>query len=320
MTDMDCMTIYYWIMGTICVLGLVGNSIAYSTFGKMCHRNSSNMLLRALAFVDSFLLLIWSLSVAVPMMISNLWFYYVTLWFIIAPFYSIALTTTKWMPLLVGIHRYIVICKPFMASRICTAGNAKKHLVGVFLFSITVNFPDFFRYELQEVVSNNTENNITYRAHLTNMGSSLWYTIAYERVFRTAVVNYAIPVASLLVITVQLIRTLYTARLQRLELSEGERQDRSDGRTEWMVTVVLIVFLVCHTSLLMTLILDTLNALEIQGPYCTSWYFILYTCSHCLILFNSSINCVIYVTFNRKFRSMLCMQPRCFKIRVNQQQ
>ena len=234
------------------------------------------------------------------------WLYLICVVYIIVPLNAIFRTATIWTPVLVGIHRYIVVCKPLQAARICTVGNARRHFVCVLLLSFALNFPEFLRFHVIGVAVNATGHNVTYTATRTHMGSSPWFKIGYDKVCRTAIINYAIPVVWLVFVTVRLLQSLHSSRRRRMELSEGQRQGQTDRRAEWMVVVVLIVFLICHTSLPMSETLGYLNVVKRGSSVCDGFYFIMFKICYLMIYFNSSVNCIIYLTFNRNFRLMLC--------------
>ena len=293
---MNCEDIYDMIIEIVCGLGLIGNGIAFCTFGKMCTQNASTFLFRALAVVDSFLLIMELLDIFLRQFQHESMRYKATLIYIKSPFIEIALTATIWSVVLVGLHRYIVVCKPLMVARLCTVGKARRHLCGVLLFSLMVNFPRFFVY----VYDNDTDTWVT-----TNMGKSLWFQLAYDTVFHRVIVNYVIPVGSLIFITVRLLQSLRSSRQRRMELIEGQGQVQRDNRLECMVIVVLIVFLVCHTGVPIAFVLHWLGV-DLGISCHLSVAFISYTIVMTLIVLNSSVNIIIYIVFYRNFRRILC--------------
>ena len=304
----------------ISILGLIGNGIAFHTFGKMCNRNASTYLFRVLALVDSFVLVMncaWD---------NNHLLFTDPLWetvadrFLMRPLFGIAHTDTIWTILLVGVHRYIFVCKPLRAARLCTVGNARRHFLGVLLLSLIVNFPRFFEYEIQEETSHHTDNNVEYEVVETNMNRSEWYRLGYSILFHAVIMNYLIPVGSLTFITVKLLKSLRSSSRRRMELSEGQRQCQTTNTAEWMVIVVLIMFLLCHTGLPMRLVLERFDMLWGHSNTCKSAWFVLYSVAWNMIALNSSTNIIIYVGFNRNFRKTLCLCVRSVTSRQNNQQ
>ena len=155
-------------MMTICIVGSIANLIAFCTFGRMGVKNSSTTLLRALAFVDSWFLLTYFcqhvaslisfiININAPRYIhSNL---NTVLRYVLDKVFPFARTATIWTPILLGIHRYIVVCKPFSAARMCTVANARKHFVCVHAFSLIINFPGLFEVGIRQ---SSTPENTTY--------------------------------------------------------------------------------------------------------------------------------------------------------------
>ena len=320
---MDCWDIHNWVATIICIVGLIGNGIAFCTFGKMCNRNASIYLFRALAVVDYFYLaLYYSLRLANNLRsinTDNFWVDFV-IFFLLSPLLCIAHTSAIWTILLVGFHRYIVVCQPLRAARLCTIGNARRHFLCVLLLSFIVNFPILFAYEVKEATSNHTNQNVTYKLVQTTMGRSAWYDIGYQVVFHLVILDYAIPVGSLIFITARLLQSLRSSRRGRMELSESQRRGQTSYITEWVVILVLIMFLLCHTGMAVHIVLMSFNMLQDHGnTICKSTWFILYALGNNMISLNSSINIFIYLGFNRNFRNTLCPCVKSATSRQNRQ-
>ena len=69
---------------------------------------------------------------------------------------GMARTAAIWTPLLVGIHRYIVVCKPLLAATVCTVSNARKHFVGVVVISVIFNLPAYYEFHMKAGTTNLT--------------------------------------------------------------------------------------------------------------------------------------------------------------------
>ena len=281
-----------------CILGLIGNTIAFCTFGKMDSQNASTTLLRSLAIVDSSLLLVVIVSGFLSALHHDTWLLAVTVKCILWTSFFIARTCTIWTPVLVGLQRYVVVCKPLLVSRVCTVRNARVQFFCVCAFSVIVNFPQFFEHDIQELHSNHTDINLTFVTVQRTMSQSLWYKTIYKEVLLVWLINYIIPVSSLVYITVKLLQSLRFSRQRRIAMTQGQGQSAShdNRRVNMMVIVVIIVFVICHSVFPVIVILGS--------------RFIFYeACLGVLMilpLLNSSVNCLIYIIFNRKFRQILC--------------
>ena len=116
----------------------------------MRQHNASVALFRALAIADSLFLL--------AVIISNVPNAFEECMGFPSPFfdsfriytyllYPIGLTVqgnTIWIAVLLAINRYIVVCKPLEASRLCTVSNVRKQLCFVVGLILTIMAPRFF--------------------------------------------------------------------------------------------------------------------------------------------------------------------------------
>ena len=293
---MHCVEIASVVKGAISIFGIIGNVLAFCTAGKMRNQNASTILIRALAFVDSYLLLIAPM-VGIPVTITGVW--EASFFIVVVPLTQIVRTASIWTPVLLGFHRYMAVCKPLVAARMCTPRKARIHLGCVLAFSLIVNIPLCLRFR-------------------RDIARSQWYTIGYNLVFRMILILYITPVVSLVFFTVRLVQTLHYSRQWRVELREGQTQHQSERMMNLMVIVVLIMFTLCHTPSMMWIILAYLGIIKPSSmDYCTSAFFILLTVCSMLIVLNSSVNCIIYSVFSRNFRRTLCQC--CRQQSTNQQ-
>ena len=146
---------------------------------------------------------------------------------------------------------------------------------------------------------------------------SRWFHIGFRLVFVRIIVDYTIPVACLIFITARLTKSLRSSRQRRMELSEGQRQSQTNSRAEWMVVVVLIIFLVCQTGFPLRHVLKRLAIVPQSSVYNKSLYSVLWHLGWIMLVLNSSINIIVYLLFNQKFRKTLCS---CDTSRLNNHQ
>ena len=225
---------------------------------------------------------------------------------ILPALYSIARTSTIWTPVLIGLQRYIVVFKPMLASTVCTVGNARKQFVCVLVFSVIVNVPLFFTRQIDGVISEDGDSNITYVVNETPLAKSPWYNTGYDKVIRIGLVNYAIPLVSLAFITIKLLQSLRSYRQRRVSMTGGHSRGQEDRGVDRMIIVVVVVFIICHTVYPIGSILDGHNYAPDthEGLFCIMFSALPFS------LLNSSVNCLIYIAFNRQFRQILCPYER----------
>ena len=248
-TAMVCYTTLMLLVVIISVLGIIGNVIAFCAFGKRNTQNASTTLLRFLAFVDSCLLLFLMFNTIEPHLGNNIpWLCYVRKICIALNLYEVSRTAAIWTPVLIGVHRYIIVCKPLWVTKMCTVGKARRHSLYVLILSVIVNLPTVFVYEMEWTMSNHTEVTVYCGISLTCIARSPWFTIAYRKVYLIGLINYVIPDLLLMVITLRLLQSLRSFRQRQTAMRGGQDERRDDRSVDRMVIVVLLVFMICHTG------------------------------------------------------------------------
>ena len=289
------------VTGSLCILGLIGNTIAYNIFGRMKHRNSTTFLLQALAVIDSCVLILGLPMLSWPGFAMYLkWGYrefilvepYMMKY--VRPFVLSAVMATIWTCVLIGVNRYIAVCKPFKANTLCTLSKARKQLICIVLFSLAFPLPRIF-----EVAIKTADNSTQIILSRSDMGANQWYRIIYyfgcDAVFR-----YLLPFTVSLFIAVRLCMALRTTQQHSL-VRHGRLALRN--QVTRMLTVLQVVFLACHTPPMLARLLSHLYS---EKQKCGGFLFYMHDITDTLIIFNSSLNCLIYIIFMSEFRRTLC--------------
>ena len=136
--------------GLLCTFWLLGNILSFITFGRMKQNNASVVLFRALTIADSLFLLTAIIYKVTPVFAGYMDYsspLFDEVYMYIRMCFPAALTiqcSTIWIAVFLAINRYIVICKPLAASRLCTESNARKQLFLVKGLIFTIMSPRFF--------------------------------------------------------------------------------------------------------------------------------------------------------------------------------
>ena len=165
--------IYTVFVGTLVVVGVIGNSFAFVVFWKESIKSSALFLFQCLSLIDSALLLtVFPLYSMESFVVYTGWLQgswairpYVPVYLL--PLALTAQTATIWVTVLVAVTRYIAICLPLRASRWCTVSKAKKQLAFVLLFAVLFDIPNFIEYRVEYVTY---DNGTTYSAVATYSG------------------------------------------------------------------------------------------------------------------------------------------------------
>ena len=291
--------LYPIIMGTMIILGLVGNVISFLVFWKDKLKTSTSFLFQGLSLVDVVMLVI-----AIPVYIIPPFVQY-TQWFTIYglieayvlvyvfPLASIAQTATIWLTVLVCVNRYIAVCKPYQASRLCTVTQARKQFALVLVCAVIYNVPKF------------AEGCILYAEdgspmpQYTALGANKYYHIIYQTICYIAFM-LVVPLSTLTILNIRLISSLKEIRKRRAEMNMRQQQDNN---VTFVLIIVVLVFTICQAPALATQIFWTV--LPDSARACGGFQYYWSRISNAMVILNSSINFLIYFLFNQRFRQVL---------------
>ena len=297
------------IVGTVSLLGLVGNTLSIVVLRRDKGSKIANLLLQALALADNCVLIatISILSIiyaSLPYFKADKTLDFLTnsIRLYIQPIAYITKTCAIWMTVLLAINRYVVVKRPLQAQNVCTLLRAKIQVLVVVVFSIACNLPRFFHYK--EVIVQKGNISETELQH-TSIGKGSSIYPLYINMFSTVVV--LLPMVIVIVMNVGLIRELRKVRQQRKRLSRMTPScgSSSDSNITLVTVIIIVIFIVCHTPDAVALGIDSFHKED-------WWIYSCYVEAACnfLIAFNSSINFFVYYFVRRKFRqtlfTMLC--------------
>ena len=133
--------------------------------------------------------------------------------------------------MVIGFHRYIVVCRPLQAARLCTTSHSRKQVVCVMLISTAFVVPDLFAFKLNRIDGATINEGW--------MIANKWYFYIYA-LGCTLAFRFIIPFSMLLVFYLRLMASLYIARRQPL----GRQSSCNvDSRVPSLLIVLLGIFL-----------------------------------------------------------------------------
>ena len=303
------------VIGLLCILGAVGNITAFFVFWKDNIKTSSSFLFQGLSFIDTVLLItafpIYCLEPIVKY--TGVFREFDTIHpFVLVYVFPAAMTAqtiTIWVTVLVGVNRYIAVCKPYSASRLCTVNQAQKQLALVVITCVVYNIPRFCEAKLISVFDSRT--NETYiTPKYTELGKNKMYLIIYNNAMYL-IFLLILPLIILTMLNVRLIKALNALRQKRQQMQSARQQQ--DNNVTFVLIIVVFVFTVCQAPALVNQILW--NVLDDTARLCGHFQFYYQRISNMLVVFNSSVNFLIYFLFNTRFRQVLiqCICKKDYK-------
>ena len=295
------------IMGTIVVVGIIGNSLTFVVFWKGNFKSSTSFLFLSLSLIDSTLLL-----TAFPLFSVTAFVHYtgwLQCYFSLHPYlvvylfptYLLAKTAAIWVVVLVAVNRYVIVCLPLRAPQWCTLSKVKIQLAVVLIAAVVYNIPKFAeeRVAYYTYTSNNNTFNTAY-VELTMFGEVRLFHRVYDTIF-LLIFLLVLPIVTLTVITIRLIKAMKAHRRMQLEMQSSSQPD--DSNVTFALVIVVIVFIACQVPTFVGYALYEVSPSGALG--CRGVLFYFGQIANMLITLNSSINFFIYIVANKAFRGVL---------------
>jgi len=225
--------------------------------------------------------------------------YFIVLIYIF-PLASVSQTATIWVTVLVGINRYIAVCKPYQAVRLCTVRQARIQLAVVLIFSVLYNVTRFAEGCLE------FKNGTAIDAYQTELGKSKLYIFIYDNILYM-VFMLILPLLVLTILNIRLVKALKKLSRKRAEMQSASQ--RQDNNVTLVLIIVIIVFIVCQTPALANRFMW--SVLDDGARDCGGVQFFFSRLSNLLVITNSAVNFVIYFLFNTRFRQILVQGLGC---------
>ncbi|KAK2147867.1 hypothetical protein LSH36_533g01050 [Paralvinella palmiformis] len=322
--DARCRTyefiVSFVLLGVTCIFGFVGNVLSILTLRRDSVKSVTTFLLSALAVADTaflvpvvFVILIPTgcefyqncperLNNVIPILEQFGW-----------GITGTCHTCTVYVTVLVAVHRYLWVCRLESARRLSGLRRTKFQVAAVPVFALLYNSPRFFEYRVIHYSWNDTTSagvNVIRRETtkiLATVGRNEVFQIGYKNVL-FIVVMYAVPLAILILVSANLIRTLRIRRDTLRRLGSTNSSSASSSRRDDNITLVLVIiiaaFIVCQTPIMIQrLMLAVSGTSALLG--CGTFYFYFEHFAYYMVLLNSSTNFVIYILFSPHFRQTL---------------
>ncbi|KAK2159788.1 hypothetical protein LSH36_146g03019 [Paralvinella palmiformis] len=309
-SEIDCRTflfvIYVVVFGMICVFGLIGNTLSFLVLQWEKHGHVATFLLQVMALIDNLFLLTTGFSQIYSATGTYFgWLYDPVQPFIqmlVWPLVHITQLGTVWITVLIAFNRYIAICKPFQAPKLCTMSRVRLQVILMVGFCVLYCVPRFFEYRIAYVHDVRINRTVPI-ANITSLLENDYYKYIYENGLYTLIVFLA-PLVMLVMLNACLIRELWRARQRALQrqMPAFVAVDDQENNLTLVMVVIILVFVMCQTP---ALINNMLFVLAGSQYVCGRPYFYYFHISNLLVSANSAVNFVIYCIFRKQFRERL---------------
>ena len=160
------------------------------------------------------------------------------------------LLASIWLTVMLAIERYIAICRPFLASKVCTVKKARLIIIAIYVISVIVCLPMFLTYRFETFFDPSTNGTVIYPVD-RDFALSFGYRVIYPWVVHGFLYS-VLPFVLLIILNGCLIRAVRRST-RYLRRTASSNSSGSAEKEEFQITVMLISIIVVFFGTLRSL-------------------------------------------------------------------
>lgn len=288
------------VLPIVSLLGLVGNALTIVVLWRREMQSTTILYLRGLVVTDTGILLSAAI-VLTPFSCANylhndgLRYFSENVYPVMyTPMNFIVMTLQScnvWITVSVSVERYIAICHPFRAARLCTRRKTFVVIVSITVVSVLYNVPRLFASYARKCQDSEAAGSDCYYLADTDLGRTYLYKTVYVNIMYTIII-FVIPLSSLFILNIFIIKELM--RMQRRRQGTNIH-DENEANLSLVLVLIVVIFILCQSPGLVSQF-DIFNMSAFL-----KWLAV----SNLLFVVNSAVNFLIYTAFGSKFRRVL---------------
>ena len=325
----------------ICVFGLIGNLLSICMFGSGAVETPIAYQLQWLAGVDITFILTWWVVEVLPGILRyyngryNLTPYETSVMSVLTvylkPLSHVARSCTVWLTVIIGLYRYLAVCKPHKSLTFHCTQHGHKYVILIAFLSFLYNIPYFCEYCIEYKY---TAGHYIYENPSYYFDDYVDGWVGFYVLRRTSLVNkelldiysrlHAVVIVSLPCLIQLFVTASILVKLRRLQQKRRgmHTSQTSQNSITVMLVTILITFIICQLPYFvwsgfggeirnpdLDPFLDWLAEEKIQG--CGTFMFYIRQLVDVGLLLNSSANGFIYFFLNKTFRKALVSRCPC---------
>ena len=300
-----------YLISLLCLVGLFGNVVSVVVLRRDKERCDALFLLQALAVADASYLVVALLRYPLRFLLGH-----PDIHTVMQPYVFPLLKTFQavciWMMVLVTVDRYVYVCKPLKAPQMFNLKSRHTMAVVVFVAGFVYNLPRWFDSYIMRIAHPCGDAILVRMVYRPAFSNSLYHDV-YQSAFYI-ICLYLAPFTALIIMNFKLVQAIKHSRRRHREFRSSGNGPVENNATLVLIIIVL-VFIVCETPELIIKVISTIERHTKSGNvFSTQAFRYPIILSEVLMVVNSSINFIIYVTFGRRFRHVM---KETFKYRLS---
>ena len=294
------------VLPIICAFGILGIILTVIVLGRKNMCTSTNCYLMALAIADLLFLLLLATILADNQLVPHTkpYFSFMIYTTYASIFMQVFLLASIWLTVMLAIERYIAICQPFLAARMCSVKRARLFIIIIFILTFACRTANFWEHKVVIVVDPSTNSSLAY-IESTDLSFNEHYMTIYPWVV-DGIITSIVPFLSLLVLNARLIwevrkSTQYIQRNLMVGQGAGTAIQREELQITIMLISVIIVFFVCQAPYVIYTAIASIN----KYTTISSTFMVFRYVTMLLLTLKSAINFILYCWFSEKFWTTL---------------
>lgn len=282
-----------YLLSLVCICGLLGNALTCVILSSRVMRTSTtNIYIFALSCASSCVLIGFLLTHGVRSTFhaETLYRHIFTTVF---PIHVTCLLIQIYLTATVAVDRFILICLPFRGHKWRSPRHAIFVVFCVTLFCILYCVPFWFEYTL-------VERNSTRIIAVSKFGQHNLFRVLMRK-YLYFVFVFLIPLSTILICKIMIIKELYTVRRRKRLLGNLSKSNRSSNAINFLLLSIVFVFLLTQLPYFVFNVLYSWFGLAFMANLRARQYLAI---NNLLSVINASSTFILYAFFDRKFRQV----------------
>jgi thyrotropin-releasing hormone receptor len=227
-----------------------------------------------------------------------------------AIFMQIFLLASIWITVMLAVERFIAICRPFLANKMCTVNKARIIILVIYTLAVICRLPNFWENRIVTVYDTTMNSTLAYM-EVTDFSVNEHYMVLYPWII-DVIITSMIPFLLLILLNVKLIWEVKksTQYLRRNRIIRSNRKSSIAKQEDLQITIMLIsvimVFFVCQAPYVIYTAIVSINKFAAHSSGLMLFRYV----TMLLLTLKSAVNFILYCWFSEKFwatfKKMFC--------------